>query len=278
LVAAEFASPSFLAALSVGMLAYALLCSLIGIAWVKLVQLADHGGEFQMRNGLIFFARSQILKYLPTNLLHLVGRYSMARRAGASHTSLLFATAAETGLLIMAASTIAIVFAMPLFLRYVVGSLANYSATGAVLVALAAMMAASLYWLGRMELLKAKTAMMIAAVFSLYLCFFLLNGTLLLGLVTPSKGIELQRPLLIVGVAAAAWLAGFVVPGAPAGLGVREVILTSGLEIAGYGSMALTATVGYRIVTLGGDVIVALIGFATRAQSRETTIDLDIRF
>jgi hypothetical protein len=63
-------------------------------------------------------------------------------------------------------------------------------------------------------------------------------------------------------VAAAAWLGGFVVPGAPAGLGVREAILTAGLELAGYGSTALTVAIGYRLITLAGDVIFALVGFA----------------
>jgi hypothetical protein len=263
-LATDFTSSSFLTMLATGTLIYSLLCGLIGLSWVILVRSA--GGKLGIRDGLLVFARSQILKYVPSNVLHLVGRYGMAHGAGASHASLLFATAAETGLLLIAASSVSVVFALPLVLRHVVATLAGYSTMGAVLVALLILIAASGCWLRRTGLLKARLVMRIASVLILYVCFFLLNGTLLLGLVASSSEVDVQRPLFIIGVAAAAWLGGFVVPGAPAGLGVREVILTSGLAIAGCESIALTVAVGYRIITLGGDVIVALAGFVMRRR------------
>lgn len=37
----------------------------------------------------------------------------------------------------------------------------------------------------------------------------------------------------LIGIEAAAWLVGFVVPGAPGGLGVREAVLIAGLSAAG---------------------------------------------
>jgi hypothetical protein len=266
LLADDFTSPRFVAALVCCAVLYALLCSLIAFAWVILVRAADHGDKLTTREGLIIFGRSQILKYLPSNVLHLVGRYGMAHTAGASHAALIFAMAAETALLIAAASAIAIVLALPLVLRHVAEALGQSSILLVVLGTLGILVAGSLWWVRRRSRLKPKLGLTILAAFGLYLCFFLLNGTLLWLLTSYADGIPSTHPWFVFGVAATAWLGGFVVPGAPAGLGVREAILTSGLAMAGLGPIALIVALGYRIVTLGGDVIVAMIGHAFRRQ------------
>jgi uncharacterized membrane protein YbhN (UPF0104 family) len=266
LLATDFTSPRFITALVVGAVLYALFCGLISLAWVILVRSVDRG-KFSTRDGLIIFARSQILKYLPSNVLHFVGRYGMAHAAGASHTSLIFATATETALLLAAASAIAVSFALPLVLRDLLDALGRLNIVAIVLSALGFLLICSLWWLKRRGLLKPKLGLITVAAFGLYLCFFLLNGTLLWVLASSIGTSAPSHPWFVLGVAAVAWLGGFVVPGAPAGLGIREAILTSGLSMAGLGPVAISAALGYRIVTLGGDVIVAMIGYAFRRRA-----------
>jgi uncharacterized membrane protein YbhN (UPF0104 family) len=123
------------------------------------------------------------------------------------------------------------------------------------------------YCLRRAELLKPNVALTAVSVSVLYVSFFVLNGIILSVLAASSNEVVIQNPFYIVGVVAAAWLAGFIIPGAPAGLGIREAILTSGLVMAGCEPIALAAAVGYRIITLSGDVVVALIGFIARNRS-----------
>ena len=53
-----------------------------------------------------------------------------------------------------------------------------------------------------------------------------------------------------------AWLAGFVTPGAPAGLGVRETVLVLGLPQLG--PAALGVAIGHRVVTAIADALMAL--------------------
>ena len=262
LLGQDFSNPSFLATLALGAAIYALFCISIGVAWVTLVD-AGHGGTpLGFREGLIIFGRSQILKYLPSNVLHLVGRYGMARQVGIPHPSLLFSTLAEAGLLVVASATIAIFFALPLLLKYLTPSFGAQSPSFAVLVAFGTLGVVSVYWFGRKGLLRPKMGMALIVSFALYGVFFLLNGALLGGITWVSIGHRAADGyLFILGVAAAAWLGGFVVPGAPAGLGVREVLLTSGLEMAGFSSVALTVALGYRIIILGGDLMLALIAF-----------------
>jgi hypothetical protein len=69
-------------------------------------------------------------------------------------------------------------------------------------------------------------------------------------------------------VSAAAWLAGFVTPGAPGGLGVREAILVMALEgTLGKGG-ALAAAALFRAATTLGDVALYLAALVIRGNGR----------
>ena len=68
------------------------------------------------------------------------------------------------------------------------------------------------------------------------------------------------EPWRILALYPLAWMAGTVAVGAPAGVGVREAILTLGLEpVLGPGPAAVVA-LALRLVTLGGDLLTALAG------------------
>ena len=68
----------------------------------------------------------------------------------------------------------------------------------------------------------------------------------------------------LVGVYATAWLIGFLVPGAPAGLGIREALLLTGLGILyGAGSAAMGAVL-LRAVTVAGDGLAFAAGLLMR--------------
>jgi len=261
-LATEFSNPTFVTVMVFGMLAYACSYGLGGIAWTLLVRGLGNNQEFKMREALVIFGRSQILKYMPSNLLHYVGRYAMARTAGASHSSLLLASGAEIALQIVAASAVVMVLALPLFLRLVVESIGQSVAALVLLGALFGLAVGATVWLRYKGLLTARLAYFCGSAILLYGCSFLLIGGILLALLSALGG-TVDQPGLIVGVNTSAWLAGFLVPGAPAGIGIREVLLIGGLKLAGNTeSIALVAAVGFRLITFGGDILVALVSFA----------------
>ncbi len=70
--------------------------------------------------------------------------------------------------------------------------------------------------------------------------------------------------LNVVGVFALAWVAGFVTPGAPAGLGVRDAIMVAGLSPVYGAGTALGVTVIMRLATSAGDALAFLAGMAAR--------------
>jgi hypothetical protein len=70
--------------------------------------------------------------------------------------------------------------------------------------------------------------------------------------------------LRLAGIFAAAWVAGFVTPGAPAGLGVREAVLAGGLRPLFGPEVALALPLLFRLVTVTGDGVAFALGTALR--------------
>ena len=68
-------------------------------------------------------------------------------------------------------STVAIVFALPLFLQHVLPAMGSYSPSVAVMITLGFLGAVSFYWLARAGLFRPKLALVLLAALSLYLFF-----------------------------------------------------------------------------------------------------------
>jgi glycosyltransferase 2 family protein len=89
-----------------------------------------------------------------------------------------------------------------------------------------------------------------------YLFFILISAALFLALVTLEMGSEsIARWQLITGSYAFAWGIGFVIPGAPAGLGVREAVLTGILSGVLPENSILVSAVLFRLVSTLGDIL-----------------------
>src|SRR3546814_8886443 len=68
------------------------------------------------------------------------------------------------------------------------------------------------------------------ASYAMYVCSLSLVGLGLWGMsLALGNGGAMPGPIFFIGAFTTSWIAGFVVPGAPAGLGVREVVLTAWL-------------------------------------------------
>lgn len=251
---------------------YGSLLLILGFAWLTLLRPAD-GHVLPTGTALAIYGRAQMLKYLPSNALHLVGRHAAARRRGSSHGALIWAAVAETALMIAAAGMVALLLlASPKGAQALDvsrhTSIVAIIAAGMLVAAVAAFgvsrarRAAAPHLKGRILTLAA------ARSFALYLLFFALNGTLLVALVHRTAAAPTE-PLALVGLVAAAWVLGFVTPGAPAGLGVREVILIHGLELLGVGTMAAPVALAYRLVTTGGDLLCGMAALLLGRLVRE---------
>ncbi|QSX36832.1 lysylphosphatidylglycerol synthase domain-containing protein [Shewanella sedimentimangrovi] len=76
---------------------------------------------------------------------------------------------------------------------------------------------------------------------------------------------------LLTGSFALAWVAGFVTPGAPAGLGIRETIMVTLLEPAYGPGAALSLALLLRLITSLGDALAFLAGLWLNRRQRSRT-------
>jgi hypothetical protein len=194
------------------------------------------------------FSVSQIGKYLPGNVFHLAGRQALGGVVGGGQMKLVKVTVLElSGMAVCGTlfgafviDRIIHVFDLPLWIE------AAGAGVSAVII---------LIVIRRLFGVDAGLA------WSLYIVFLAVTGLIFLGLIinlnpTIIGGVS---PVTIVAAYVISWLLGFVTPGAPAGLGVREYVLL--LLLGGMDSaMIVSAVLLSRLVTILGDILLLGLG------------------
>ena len=93
-----------------------------------------------------------------------------------------------------------------------------------------------------------------------FVVFAVILESLAAGLLSPAW----SSLALVTGISAIAWVAGFITPGAPGGLGIREAILLAGLTPIHGPEIAITITLYFRVVTVAGDFGAFILGLGFR--------------
>ncbi|HEX3528545.1 MAG TPA: lysylphosphatidylglycerol synthase domain-containing protein [Thermoanaerobaculia bacterium] len=265
------------AAVAVGL---SLVCVLAGaLAWFLLLRSGGSAaGRPSLRAVLAIFALAQAGKYIPGNVGQYFGRAVLARRQGVALRDSAFTLLVETAGLVLAAVAC--------------GALAGGALPGGgrlALMAVAAVAAPCLFLFGVRRLvprlrnrlptawreklgdgpLPVPSAAALTACLALYVLSFCSGGTALHLL---ARGLFAAPPggwARTVPAFALAWVAGFVTPGAPGGLGVREALLVAGTAPVYGPGTALSAALALRAVTVLGDGLALLAGLAFRPRARQ---------
>jgi hypothetical protein len=231
--------------------AYAIVSLLQALAWWQLMKRS--AGQASPGLSVGIFALTQLGKYLPGNVMHFVFRYALTRSAGSSRPAVLTASGLEPWILLCAALGLLVIlsgtdwpgrFGWPGWLAGLLPALA--------LAALAGV----LPWLrkrlpgGQLSLVSLIPALVLQAGF---LVGSALLFAVLLGLIDDSGTAPLRA---VLAASVLAWLAGFVTPGSPGGLGVREVVLSVALSGWVDAAAAVSAVAAFRVLTVSGDLLV----------------------
>jgi hypothetical protein len=253
-------------------LLYAAACGALSMAWYRWLRLFGEAGS--AASWYRIYARTQIAKYLPGNFLHFAGRHLAGRRSGVAHSRLAAAAIHEALGLLFGASMIALLgsrLAGTRLPRFSVASLA-------LLAGVAVLAPALLHWGWRRlptpwrhesrPMGSAKLARGILVPYVLYLLFFVSAGGIFLSLAMATGPLPHRSLGAVVTAFSLAWIAGFLAPGAPAGLGVREAVLVLTLSDLMLEPRPLVVAAALRVVTLTGE----LLFFASRRHPRALLI------
>ena len=218
------------------------------------------------------YAVSQYGRYLPGNVAHYAMRHAWNHRLGVPHASLALAAVLEAVLLLLVACGLALLADArgPGLFSFIDPQIAI-----AVLAAGLFALWVALRWVRRKGIARLRvpalsTRMLLGCILS-YAGFLVLCAALLAGLAV-GIGIESGSFFQLLAANAASWIAGFVVVGAPAGLGVREAAFVA-LSHAQMDERHALLLIGlFRVVTFMGDTLFMLAGVAAmQVKGRRST-------
>lgn len=234
------------------------------------------GCETSLLRSWGIFLTAQFAKYLPGNIGHHAGRVALSIRYGYPGARV----AASMIFEVLLVTATAAVLSLPLF-----GWLADHiglawrrglSVSAFVLAAFAVALFLYVVLMRRFGLatqirrwkslavgtdfLSKRTLAMMMVCAAISLVAFVLSGMPLLLISDMPAALAVSNATRIVAIFAVSWVAGLIMPGAPAGLGVREAILVEGLTPIMGGDRAVSATLLFRVLTVSADLLAFGVG------------------
>lgn len=254
---------------------------LLALAWRGM--LAGLGVHKSWRELFAILGITQFAKYVPGNVAQYVGRVGMSLARGIPARPLAVTMILET-LLVVAAAAATCVAAGTLS-RIGLDALQAHGKQLALVAALAIGAILGLFALRRVApvmlrrfapryapaldgaLLPTQSSM--ARGFVLYCAIYISAGA---GLILLAHFLLPAAPRdywLLIAVFALAWVVGFVTPGAPGGLGVREALMVLMLTPLYTAASASVLVIALRIATTLGDLLILIVGMLTLPRNRD---------
>jgi uncharacterized membrane protein YbhN (UPF0104 family) len=245
-----------------------------GFIWSWLLR--ELGIDAGPKQAMSIFNVSQFGKYLPGNVAHHVGRVVLARDVGWQTGRVVLSMMIETGAALGTGALVAGVGGLLLamggawdrgrvtlaFALMVAGSVAGA-------LALRYLLARPPAWLKRWLAIEDPIDLRVqflAAYLAVHVASHVSMGIALAVLLRGISGTWPSNVWTVPVGVTIAWLAGFVVPGAPAGLGVREAALTSLLGGSLGTSAVISAALAWRLTTSVTDALLFCLGLLLRRE------------
>jgi hypothetical protein len=232
-----------------------------GWSWAWVLRALGIGARSRTAIGI--FGVSQFAKYLPGNIGQHVGRIELSRREGWQLGRVAASLLLEAGFGVAAGAVFGAAGLVVLEGEATQSQLAGAVVLGAgavagiatLLVILARAPAPFAKWFKLEEPLRVPNQLLLAY-FAVHVVSYVAVGAGLFAVLTGLGASSGETLWKIPFVVAAGWLAGYMTPGAPAGLGVREVVVTALLTPQTGAEVAVAATLLWRVVALLTDVVV----------------------
>ena len=255
-----------------GVFIYSVALAVLSLLWtVLLSMIGGHLGHTRASHALVYLL-TIIAKYIPGNVFQYATRHILTKKLGLSHRAIALAAVAELAILSASAVLLSI-----LVIAFGVGA-PNFASLMpwegwdrwvtpiwmiAITVAIGGLSIAGAYFFLSGSVLK-KCNQLLAG-YGLASMFFIISfvalwvvARLFIGAGEQST-ISLLTYLFVANIVA--WLIGMLTPGAPGGLGVREVVFLALLAPLLGEPQALSIAVASRLITLAGDGLVSLVAY-----------------
>lgn len=276
-----FANGKALAIISGCTLVQAALVLFMSMPWLRFIRILS-GTQIPIRNALPVYSKSNLMKYVPGNVFQYVGRNQLAADLQISHVDVACATMLD----ILCCMLTPLLFILVLMGKDMLDLLQTYRNNFLIVlaagVAVLLLLIVILRWKFRelvrkylekyRRLIRRDTLPRILLVVLFYVAQYLISTTMYAIPAYMMFDVPAEKMGLFLGTYLFSWIIGFITPGAPGGIGIREAIM-----VLMCGSFMETDTimlyaVTMRIISTFGDVVAFLAGLILdRIWKRNTT-------
>ena len=243
-------------------LSFALIYLFNASAWRDILELITDKKISKKAIGV--YLKTVIFKYLPGNVFHFLGRHSLSGNEGLNHKKILLSNTFE--ILFLLFSVLGLLLFGTMFFDFKIDLWGYFILKREFILVIFLLILVSAtvfaYIKGYLRYLKKHSLKVLMIIVKNSM--FLLGSALILAAVFGLMlGVDFSARSLFetVFVALIAWLLGFVIPGAPGGIGIRESIFVVLLPpiLALSKEMVLVGALLYRVITIFGEAMTYFI-------------------
>lgn len=239
--------------------------------WLRFIRILS-GIQIPVRDALPVYTKSNLMKYVPGNVFQYVGRNQLAADLHISHVDVACATVLDIICCMLTPLLLIVVLMGRDMLELIVTYRRNFLIVLGVGILVLALAIVILRWKFRehlrryfekyRRLLSRSILPRLLMVFLLYLTQYVISTAMYAVPAYLMFDVPAEKMGLFLGTYLFSWIIGFVTPGAPGGIGIREAVM-----VLMCGSFMSTDTimlyaVTMRIISTFGDVVAFLAGLA----------------
>ena len=212
------------------------------------------------------YCKSNLYKYLPGNIMHFIGRAQIAVNANIAHTDILLSTIIEIIILVIAALLIVSISIPTNVFTYIPLNIVNELIYLLIISMIMLLLILIILYIIRNKIIQIinKYALIVSKknirklLISLFFCIIRLWINALIFLICLSifiDNIPSSEYLNIIGLFVLTWVVGFLIPGAPGGIGVREAAMCLAFGYLYSDDKILYTALIYRVISIFGDMM-----------------------
>ena len=217
---------------------------------------------------LLVYTSSNLYKYIPGGVMFFIGRNQIVfKNKKLTHGEVALSTLLESVLWVVVGITIAALYALYYPLNYLrEHGITPLVSIAALIVVLMAIIIAYYFRKGILEIyhnIKKKNkdfrlSVILKRFGSTFIIINIWALSFLLTVIVMGQDVTLASAITIMGLYTLAWLAGFLVPVSPGGIGIREAVLLVFLTGIVNEGVLISAMLMHRILQIAGDVLAYL--------------------
>lgn len=251
--------------IGIGMLSiiYGMIILIYGWPWRNYIKIISKV-KVNFKPVLYVIAKSNLMKYIPGNVFQYIGRNELAIKYNLKHRDVAMATIFDVITNLIAAAILGILFYFEGFCKVILQYQTYLSILCCIGIAILTILLVFI-WVKNRTLVKQYVVLfwdknsIIKILLNLlfYMVNMLINALMYIATLFYILGIslEMQQIYVIMGAYILAWIVGFVMPGAPGGIGIREAIMTLLIPKGVPAEKILLGLVVYRLINILGDAI-----------------------